>query len=191
MVVKKQSDNNENSISNEENLDELEEENNEKEKDGSIEEDIHLECKIKIEKLEEDIKNLNDVNLRLKAEFDNFKKRTRKEKISTYNMAKSDCMTPFLDVLDNLERAVSLVEKKDRFSEGIDLVINKFYEVLKNAGIVEIECVGKTFDPNFHEAVKVVEDENYEKNTICEVIRKGFMLSDSVVRHALVVVANP
>ncbi len=149
------------------------------------------ELNLKICKLEEEIEKFKDFNLRLKAEFDNFKRRTQKEKLSIYDSAKSDCVFLFLEVLDNLERAVGLVEKKDKFSEGIDLVVNKFYDVLKKVGVVEIESLGKSFNPNFHEAIKVVNDDKFEKNVVCEVFQKGFMLNDLVLRHALVVVANP
>lgn len=146
---------------------------------------------LKIKELEKELETLKDLNLRLKAEFENFKKRTAKEKISIYDVAKVDCVTPFLEVLDNLERAIGLVVEKNEFSEGINLVINKFYDVLKNVGVVEIKSLGENFNPNLHEAIKVVEDEKFEKNTICEVLQKGFKLNEKVLRHALVVVANP
>lgn len=149
------------------------------------------ELNLKIKKLEKEVEEFKDLNLRLKAEFDNFKRRTQKEKLTVYDSAKSDCIFLFLEVLDNLERAVGLVEKKDKFSEGIDLVVSKFYDVLKKVGVVEIESLGKSFNPNFHEAIKVVNDEKLEKNVVCEVFQKGFMLNDLVLRHALVVVANP
>ena len=146
---------------------------------------------LKIKELEKQILDLKDLNLRLKADFENFKKRTQKEKFLAYDRAKSDCIAPFLEVLDNLERAVELNQKQDKFSQGIDLVISKFYDVLKKIGVLEVQSMGKTFDPNFHEAIKVVEDKNFEKNTICEVFKKGFVLNEVVLRHALVVVANP
>ena len=168
----------------------LEEEVKAKEEEAE-KEDLTQSFKQQIEKMKKEVEEYKQLNLRLKAEFDNFKKRTQKEKASVFDMAKSESVSPFLEVLDNLERAISLVEKKDRFSEGIDLVINKFYDVLKKLGVVEIKGVGEVFNPNFHEAIKVVEDEKFDKNVVCEVFQKGFMLNDVVVRHALVVVANP
>ena len=81
--------------------------------------------------------------------------------------------------------------KKCQFSEGIDLVVNKFYDVLKKIGVCEIKSFGEVFDPKFHEAIKVVQDEKFEKNVICEVLQKGFILNDVVLRHSLVVAANP
>lgn len=160
-------------------------------KEKEEKEDLTQSFKQQIEEMKKEVEEYKQLNLRLKAEFDNFKKRTQKEKASVFDMAKSESVSPFLEVLDNLERAISLVEKKDRFSEGIDLVINKFYDVLKKLGVVEIKGVGEVFNPNFHEAIKVVEDEKFDKNVVCEVFQKGFMLNDVVVRHALVVVANP
>ena len=146
---------------------------------------------LKIKELEKELETFKDLNLRLKAEFDNFKKRKKKKKISIYDVAKVDCVAPFLEVLDNLERAIGLVVEKNEFSEGINLVINKFYDVLKKIGVTEIKSLGEEFNPKLHEAIKVVEDKKFEKNTICEVLQKGFMLNEAVLRHALVVVANP
>ncbi len=168
-----------------------EDEEVEKTDEAKKEEDSLKDLTLKIIGLEKELGEFKEANLRLKAEFDNYKKRTQKEKASIYDMAKSDSVLPFLEVLDNLERAVNLVEEKNKFSEGIDLVVNKFYDVLKKVGIVEIESLGKVFDPNFHEAIKVVKDDSLEKNVVCEVFQKGFKLNDVVVRHALVVVANP
>lgn len=174
----------------EEKKDKISEEVKEKE-EKEEKEDLTQSFKQQIEEMKKEVEEYKQLNLRLKAEFDNFKKRTQKEKASVFDMAKSESVSSFLEVLDNLERAISLVEKKDRFSEGIDLVINKFYDVLKKLGVVEIKGVGEVFNPNFHEAIKVVEDEKFDKNVVCEVFQKGFMLNDVVVRHALVVVANP
>lgn len=173
-----------NDFEKEEELEETLSEENEQE-EGKTEETL------KIKELEKELETFKDLNLRLKAEFDNFKKRTAKEKISIYDVVKVDCVTPFLEILDSLERAIGLVVEKNEFSEGINLVINKFYDVLKKVGVVEIKSLGEEFNPKLHEAIKVVEDEKFEKNTICEVLQKGFMLNEAVLRHALVVVANP
>ena len=165
--------------------------NEEIEKDGVDDENEKNDENLELKNLKEELNSFKEIYLRLKAEFDNFKKRTQKEKSSIYDMAKSDCVAPFLEVLDNLERALGLVEKKDQFSEGIDLVVNKFYDVLKKIGVCEIKSFGEVFDPKFHEAIKVVQDEKFEKNVICEVLQKGFILNDVVLRHSLVVAANP
>lgn len=181
----------------EENVEKKEEVVDEKvEKSSDENEKENLNEKIKqdkeeLEQLKKEVEELKNLNMRLKAEFDNFKKRTKRERAATFDLARSDLISPFLEVLDNLERATSLVEKKDKFSEGIDLVVNKFYDVLNKIGVVEIKSLGEVFDPNFHEAIKAVNDDKFEKNVVCEVFQKGFMLNDVVVRHALVVVANP
>ncbi len=175
-----------NDFKNEEEFEETSSEEKKLEEETKTEEET-----LKIKELEKELKTFKDLNLRLKAEFDNFKKRTAKEKSSIYDFAKVDCVTPFLEVLDNLERAVGLVVEKNEFSEGINLVINKFYDVLKKIGVAEIKSLGEEFNPKLHEAIKVVEDEKFEKNTICEVLQKGFTLNEAVLRHALVVVANP
>ena len=169
--------------------------------EDSLDDEVNKECEdcsskmegyeLKIKDLEAEVGRFKDLHLRLTAEFSNYKRRTQAEKQSTYNTAKIDTINSFLEVLDNLERAVNLVEKKDKFSEGIDLVINKFYSVLKALGVEEMESLGAVFNPSYHEAIKVVEDDRYEKNVICEVFQKGFVLNGTVVRHARVVVANP
>ena len=141
--------------------------------------------------LKKELENYKDLYLRLNAEFENFKRRTLKEKSQIYDKSKSDCVAGFLEVLDNLERALDLVKTKDKFSEGINLVVTKFYDVLKGVGVVEIESLGKVFNPEYHQAIKVIEDEKYDKNVVCEVFKKGFILNDVVIRHAFVVVANP
>ena len=172
----------------------VENDNDRKNDVKNIEEELkenEEEFKQKVEDLKKEVENLKNLNMRLNAEFANYKKRTQKEKESIFDLARSDLVSPFLEVLDNLERAISLVEKKDKFSEGIDLVVTKFYDVLNKMGVVEIKSLGEVFDPNFHEAIKAVNDENFEKNVVCEVFQKGFMLNDVVIRHALVVVANP
>lgn len=144
-----------------------------------------------ISKLEAQIKDLQNQDLRLKAEFDNFRKRTIKEKESIYISAQADCITPLLSVLDNLERALESVSDDDNLSKGIKLVIDQFCDTLKKIGVVEIESKGKTFDPNCHNAINVIEDENFDHNTVCQVLQKGYKLKDTVIRHAMVVVANP
>lgn len=145
----------------------------------------------KISSLEAQLKDLQNKDLRLQAEFDNFRKRTIKEKESIYTSAQADCITPLLSVLDNLERALESAKDDDNLGKGIKLVVDQFYDTLKKIGVVEIESEGKTFDPNCHNAINVIEDENFDHNTICQVLQKGYKLKDTVIRHAMVVVANP
>lgn len=168
--------------------DEVEEEEafDEEEFEKSIEDYV-----LEIQKLESDLQILKDADLRLKAEFDNFRKRTIKEKQEIYSSAKADCITPLLAVLDSLERALEASGDDSKLSQGVKLIVNQFSDALKKIGVLEIQSLGKEFDPNCHNAINVIEDEGYGHNTVCQVLQKGYMLNDTVIRHAMVVVANP
>ena len=144
-----------------------------------------------ISELEAKLKDLQNKDLRLTAEFDNFRKRTIKEKENIYISAQADCITPLLSVLDNLERALDSFKDNADLRKGIELVVNQFYDTLQKIGVVEIDSEGKTFDPSCHNAINVIEDENFDHNTVCQVLQKGYKLKDTVIRHAMVVVANP
>ncbi len=142
--------------------------------------------------LQQQIENLKEVNLRLRAEFENFKKRTNKEKQGLYSSSQVDCVSSFLPILDGLERAVkTLSTKDDEVGQGVNLIVDQFLNVLKNLGIESVAKEGEPFDPKFHSAVKTVENENFGQNVVCEVLQKGYCKGDLVVRHAMVVVANP
>ena len=127
---------------------------------------------------------------RLMAEFENFKKRSAKEREQLYNSIISDIAISFLPVLDNLEKAVSVKTEDENYRVGVELVLKQFKEVLANNGVKEIEAVGKTFDPELHEAVSSVEDSSLGVQEIKEEYRKGYMIGNKVIRHSLVVVAN-
>ena len=127
---------------------------------------------------------------RLMAEFENFKKRSAKEREQLYNSIISDIAMSFLPVIDNLEKAVSVKTEDENYRVGVELVLKQFKEVLSNNGVKEIEAVGKTFDPELHEAVSSVEDANLGVQEIKEEYRKGYMIGNKVIRHSLVVVAN-
>lgn len=127
---------------------------------------------------------------RLMAEFENFKKRSAKEREQLYNSIISDIAISFLPVIDNLEKAVSVKTDDENYRVGVELVLKQFKEVLANNGVKEIEAVGKTFDPELHEAVSSVEDDSLGVQEIKEEYRKGYMIGNKVIRHSLVVVAN-
>ncbi len=127
---------------------------------------------------------------RLMAEFDNFKKRSAKEREGLYNSLVSDIAISLLPVIDNLEKAVSVQTEDNNYKIGVELVLKQFKDVLKSNGINEIETVGKTFDPELHEAVSSVEDDSLGVQEIKEEYRKGYMIGNKVIRHSLVVVAN-
>ena len=132
----------------------------------------------------------NDKYLRLAAEYDNYRKRTTKEKESIYADAKLETVKPFLDVADNLDRAVTQFEEGDPHRQGMELICKQFAAVLEKLGVTEIEALGQPFDPDKHNAVMHIDDESLAENTVAEVFRKGYQMGDRVVRFAMVKVAN-
>lgn len=131
---------------------------------------------------------------RLAAEFENYKKRTLKEKETTYRDSMCDVVSGFLPVIDNFERAIfsSTPSNEDGqcLKEGIEMVLKQMKDVLKNLGVEEIKCVGEEFDPCLHNAVAHVEDPTYGTNEVIEEMQKGYKFKDSVIRHSMVKVAN-
>ncbi len=144
----------------------------------------------KIDSQKEEIDEKEDRIKRLIAEFENFKKRSDKERSGMYNSVMGDVIIKLLPVLDNLEKAAASETTDAGYKEGIEMVLKQFKDVLTASGVKEIESVGKPFDPSLHEAVSTVEDSALEKNIIKEEFRKGYMIGDKVLRHSLVVVAN-
>ena len=128
--------------------------------------------------------------LRLYAEFDNFKKRSIKEKQQTYTDAKADALSAFLPVIDNIERAVSSDGDAEDIKKGVELIMKQVSEVMAANDISEIEAMGKTFDPNIHNAVMHIDDESFGEQEICDVFQKGYKIGEKVVRHSVVKVAN-
>lgn len=144
-----------------------------------------------VEVLTKKNEELNDKYLRLFAEFDNYKKRTAKEKQETYLDATAKNVSEILPVLDNFERALATESADEDFKRGVEMIFNQLKDVITKLGVTEIEALGDEFNPEFHYAIKQVEDDTLGENTVCEVFQKGYMLGDKVVRHAMVVVANP
>ena len=128
--------------------------------------------------------------LRLAAEYDNYRKRTAKEKESLWTDAKADTVQAFLPVYDNLERALKQDTSDEAYKKGVEMTMNQLKEVFAKLGITEIEAQGKPFDPNLHNAVMHIEDENLGENTVAQVFQAGFMLGEKVIRFAMVQVAN-
>lgn len=144
-----------------------------------------------IELLQEDIKEKDDKLLRSRAEFDNYRRRTQKEKEELYQMATADCVLSFLEVLDNLERAAEADGDAAELKKGVDMILKQFREQLAKIDVKEIEALGAEFDPELHNAVNRIEDENYGENVVCQVFQKGYTIKDKALRCAMVVVANP
>ena len=166
----------------EENKEELKQE--EKKVNENCKEDTELNS-VKLE-LEETTDRLK----RLMAEFDNFKKRSAKEREGLYNSLLSDIIGSFLPVVDNLEKAVNSNTEDDGYKQGVELVLKQFMDVLSSLGVKEIEGIGATFNPEYHEAVSLVQDESLGEKEIKEVFRKGYKIGEKVIRHSMVVVAN-
>lgn len=133
---------------------------------------------------------LDDRFKRLFAEFENYKKRSQKERDSIYGMITADVVTTMLPIMDNLEKAMEVKTEDEKYQEGIKLVVRQFGEALKRLGLEEIESIGKRFDPEFHEAVSHVEDSEKGEQEIVGEYRKGYKIGNKVVRHSMVIVAN-
>ena len=144
-----------------------------------------------LEQVKEELVEMKENYLRQVAEFDNFRKRTAKEKEETYSFALSKCITEFLPVLDNFERALACETADENYKKGVEMIYTQLEEMLKKFGVSEIEAEGKEFDPNLHNAVSQKEDDSFGENTVCHVFQKGYLLGEKVIRHAMVVVANP
>ena len=131
-----------------------------------------------------------DAHLRIAAEYDNFRKRTVKEKDAAYGNGKADAVAKILPVYDNLERALNQPTEDAAYKKGVEMTMVQFNQTIEKLGITEIEALGHKFDPNVHNAVMHVEDESFGENEVVEVFQKGFKLNDKVIRFAMVKVAN-
>ena len=131
-----------------------------------------------------------DAHLRVAAEFDNFRKRTIKEKEASYGNGKADAVEKLLPVYDNLERALNQACEDEAFKKGVEMTMTQLVGIFSGLGVEIFGNVGEAFDPNFHNAVMHTEDENFGENTICQVFQKGFKLGEKIIRFAMVQVAN-
>lgn len=132
-----------------------------------------------------------DQFVRLTAEYDNYRKRTTKEKENIYQDAKADTIKEFLAVYDNLERAVATEGDEDSpHKKGLEMIFHQYQDILKKLGVMEIQAKGQPFDPERMEAVMHIDDERFGENEVAQVFQAGFLLGDKVIRHAIVQVAN-
>lgn len=145
----------------------------------------------KIMELEKNVEELNDKYLRLYSEFDNYRKRTLKEKIELSKSAAEDLMVSLLPVVDDLERALKAMEAQDDpAKEGIDLIYNKFKNILEQKGLKSIDALGQDFDVDYHEALTSIPATEDKKGKVVDVIEKGYLLNDKVIRYSKVVVGQ-
>lgn len=152
-------------------------------------EEVEVTSKEEVKSLAE-YEELNDRYKRLFAEFENYKKRIQKESINKYAEITSDVVSSILPVMDNLEKAVEAKTEDTSYQDGVKLILRQFMDVMNKFGVEEIEAVGKTFDPEFHEAVSHVEDPEKGEQEVVQEYRKGYKIGTKVVRHSMVIVAN-
>ena len=167
-----------------------EKEANDKIEKEEISETEENENKIKEMVPKQDYDELEDRFKRILAEFENYKKRSSKERDSLYNSILSDIIEVILPVVDNLENAAKVETTDENYKQGVELVLKQLKDVLKSKGIEEINALGETFDPELHEAVSSVQDENLGEKEITQEYRKGYKIGNKVIRHSMVVVAN-
>lgn len=142
------------------------------------------------EKLRQTLKEQEDKYLRLLAEYDNYRKRSQKEKENAWTTAKADTIKELLPVYDNLERALKQETTDEAYAKGVQMTMQQLKTVLEKLGVEEIPAQGETFDPNIHNAVMHMEDESMGENIVAEVFQAGFKMGEKVIRHAMVKVAN-
>lgn len=172
--------------------DEVEEKVKESKQEGNVEPKAAQEAQIsELDALKAKNDELNESLLRSYAEFDNFKKRTLKEKEEMSIYAKVLCIKDILSVIDNFERALIVDCKDEDYKKGMAMIFTQLNDTMKKLGVEEIEAMDCKFNPDFHNAINQIEDPNFEENTICQVMQKGYKISSKVIRHAMVVVANP
>ncbi|MEL4106815.1 nucleotide exchange factor GrpE [Oscillospiraceae bacterium WX1] len=152
-------------------------------------EDVSTE-KAAADELETALKAEKDKYLRLAAEFDNYRKRTIKERESLYNELRAETIVRFLPVYDNLARALTQACADEAFYKGVEMTMTQLREIMQKLGVAEIPAVGETFDPDRHNAVMHIEDAAYQDGEIVEEFEKGFLLGDKVIRFSMVKVAN-
>ena len=157
------------------------------EKEAPAAEEAKEQTISELDKVKLQLADTSDKYLRVLAEYDNFRKRSMKERDSIYGDAYVDCVKNMLPIIDNLERVLTL-DGDEQFMSGLKLIVNQTHDALNKMGVHEIEC--KTFDPNLHNAVMHIEDENYGENEIVEVFQKGYTYGEKVIRYAMVKVAN-
>lgn len=146
-----------------------------------------------VEKLEEKLADLEDKRVRQLAEFENFRKRSEKEKSQMFETGAKTVIEKMLPVIDNFERGLAVIpeeEKEAPFVQGVELVYKQLVTALSELGVQPIEAVGKEFNPDFHNAVMAVDDDSLESGTVAEEMQKGYMYKESVVRHSMVKVVN-
>lgn len=162
------------------------------EAESTTEEDQHMkkkELKAALEKAEAALADHKDQHLRLMAEYQNYRNRTTEEKKKIYGDAKADCIKSLLTVVDTFERAMDAACSDETYKKGIEMTFSQLQKVLEQMGVKEIAEVGVEFDPNLHNAIKQMDDTDFEENKVCQIYQKGYLLGDRLIRPAMVAVS--
>jgi len=162
----------------------------EEQAEQKVEEVVQEEAPVEVNPFEEKYNQEHDSYLRLAADYDNFRKRTIKEKEQSYGNGKADAVERILPVYDNLERALAQQTTDEAYKKGVEMTMTQLVSILNGLGVEIFGNVGDTFDPNIHNAVMHTEDADAAENTITQVFQKGFKIGDKIVRFAMVQVAN-
>jgi len=160
------------------------------EEENKVDETQEKEESYIIDPKQQELDELNDRYKRVLAEFENYKKRSSKERETLYNSIVSDIVEVFLPVVDNLENALKIETQDVEYKKGIELILKQFKDILKTKGVEEIPAMGETFDPSLHEAVSSIQDPEKSVQEIVQEYRKGYKIGSKVIRHSMVVVAN-
>ena len=139
--------------------------------------------------LEDALSEANDKYLRLFAEYDNYRKRTAREKTETYQNASAKCVENLLPVIDSFERSLEFECSDENFKNGMSMIFGQIKEFLNKMNVIEIDALGAEFDPNFHNAIQQLDGTDYASNHVCQVFQKGYMMGDKLIRPAMVAVA--
>ena len=162
------------------------------EAESTTEEDQHMkkkELKAALEKAEAALADHKDQHLRLMAEYQNYRNRTTEEKKKIYGDAKADCIKSLLTVVDTFERAMDAACSDETYKKGIEMPFSQLQKALEQMGVKEIAEVGVEFDPNLHNAIKQMDDTDFEENKVCQIYQKGYLLGDRLIRPAMVAVS--
>lgn len=144
----------------------------------------------KIEELNNELANQKELFLRTAAEFDNFKRRTEKERLEIYERSSATVLKKLLPIIDNADRAAAAESGSEEYNKGIEMIVKQLVGLSENLGLIAIGEVGETFNPEYHEAIMHVDDENLPENSVSAVMQKGYKYGNTVIRSAMVVVAN-
>ena len=162
------------------------------EAESTTEEDQHMkkkELKAALEKAEAALADHKDQHLRLMAEYQNYRNRTTEEKKKIYGDAKADCIKSLLTVVDTFERAMDAACSDETYKKGIEMTFSQLQKAVEQMGVKEIAEVGVEFDPNLHNAIKQMDDTDFEENKVCQIYQKGYLLGDRLIRPAMVAVS--